>query len=107
METKMGVPDGAEIAFRRKIAYFCCMRKTFVILLAVAAVCGCRQGYKMECGQSFELATPWVLNHDGPGCWGRTSPPPWAQAAKIMAMNMTHWCFICIKIVFFSSYQSS
>lgn len=41
------------------------MRKTFVILLAVAAVCGCRQGYKMECGQSFELATPWVLNHDG------------------------------------------
>jgi len=65
METKMGVPDGAEIAFRRKIAYFCCMRKTFVILLAVAAVCGCRQGYKMECGQSFELATPWVLNHDG------------------------------------------
>ncbi len=64
METKMGVPEQAEIAFRRKIAYFCCMRKTFIILLAVVAVCGCRQGYKMECGQSFELATPWILNHD-------------------------------------------
>ena len=41
METKMGAPEKAEIAFRRKIAYSCCMRKTFVILLAVAAVCGC------------------------------------------------------------------
>ena len=37
METKMGAPEKAEIAFRRKIAYFCCMRKTFVILRFAAA----------------------------------------------------------------------
>ena len=41
------------------------MRKTLIVLLTVAAVCACRQGYRMECGQGFELATPWILSHDG------------------------------------------
>ena len=41
------------------------MRKTLIFLLAMAAVCACQSGYKMECGQGFELEYPWILTRDG------------------------------------------
>ncbi len=45
------------------------MKKTFIVLLAAAALCGCQSASKMTCGQSIFLETSWTL-----GCQGVTEP---------------------------------
>ena len=41
------------------------MKKTLITLMALATVCACQSGYRMESGESFSLETPWILSHDG------------------------------------------
>ena len=41
------------------------MKKLLYLLLALATVCACQSGYRMKNGEGFNLATPWVLSHDG------------------------------------------
>ena len=41
------------------------MKKTLIALMALATVCACQSGYRMESGESISLETPWILSHDG------------------------------------------